>query len=1040
MPGLKESLSLLPLAWRMGQYVSGERRENRDPIFDLNGLLLQPPIPGPYAGVPLGGLGGGCIGRGFRGEFRRWNLNPGKYRHKVVAANQFSVRVLRKGQAPVAQVLAVGDGRETDGLRAWRWGMDPRVGTYHALFPRAWTVYEEAVPLVRLTCRQVSPVLPHDYQDSSLPVCVFEWTVENLGASAADVSIMFSFQNGLGTSSDGAGGHFNRRFSVHRQDSSPRGGEQEAGTTEEAEEGVVVGVHLHHQQEGARDKDALTFAVAADAQSGSRVSLCSRFSSGGAGSKEASEVWRQFLEDGSLREIGRTEEQHGDQDHLETLATRTRGSDRIVETSECALERPSEGRGRGGRVGEQGDGHTDGRHHRYHHHHHRLHHHAGNGKHRRPQHSKEAGPRRPHHRPSKAKESIAAAVCQAVSLGPHGVARLSFALAWDMPIVRFGSGLALPRRYTRFFGKEGGLTAGLIASHALRYYPLWEKEIEAWQRPVLEDPSLPAFYKHMLFNELYFLTDGGTVWTESRAGRAHESDGEEEGGQGWETGRNRRPDQEGEVWRGNREQDARRRAGGASGVENNRTFQSCHGEQRMVGQFLYVEGHEYLMYNTYDVHFYASFALTMLWPMLELSVQRDVAAAVMGQDLGMRRLLARGEMRPRKVAGAVPHDLGCPSGVPWGKVNAYNLQDVNRWKDLGPKLVLQAYRDYMATESAPFARAVWPVLRHVMEAALTAFDRDGDGLIENSGFPDQTYDIWTVKGPSAYTGGLWVAALTAMAALGEAVTTTNGGSDAQAVVAHYQALATQAREAYAGHLWNGTYFDYDNSGSPHQDSIMADQMAGQWYARACGLTPVAKGAQARSSLTTVFKYNVQQFADGCSGAVNGMRPDGQVDDTCMQSQEVWTGTTYSVAAAMLQEAALAASEAAEHSEGRGRALQEEADFLRHAAFETARGLYEAGWKRFGYWFATPEAWNHEGHFRSLGYMRPLSIWAMQWALTRMPATTVSARPADLVGRTDDELEQCDKRRDDDTINGAEQHFSHTNGVQTRNNADQVCNK
>ena len=29
----------------------------------------------------------------------------------------------------------------------------------------------------------------------------------------------------------------------------------------------------------------------------------------------------------------------------------------------------------------------------------------------------------------------------------------------------------------------------------------------------------------------------------------------------------------------------------------------------LVGQFLYLEGHEYLMYNTYDVHFYASFAL-----------------------------------------------------------------------------------------------------------------------------------------------------------------------------------------------------------------------------------------------------------------------------------------------------------------------------------------------------------------------------------------------------------------------------------------------
>ncbi len=45
------------------------------------------------------------------------------------------------------------------------------------------------------------------------------------------------------------------------------------------------------------------------------------------------------------------------------------------------------------------------------------------------------------------------------------------------------------------------------------------------------------------------------------------------------------------------------------------------------GQFLYLEGHEYLMYNTYDVHFYASFALLQLWPQLELSLQKDFLRA-----------------------------------------------------------------------------------------------------------------------------------------------------------------------------------------------------------------------------------------------------------------------------------------------------------------------------------------------------------------------------------------------------------------------------
>ena len=32
------------------------------------------------------------------------------------------------------------------------------------------------------------------------------------------------------------------------------------------------------------------------------------------------------------------------------------------------------------------------------------------------------------------------------------------------------------------------------------------------------------------------------------------------------------------------------------------------------------------MVNTYDVHFYASWALAMLWPLLELTIQKDFAA------------------------------------------------------------------------------------------------------------------------------------------------------------------------------------------------------------------------------------------------------------------------------------------------------------------------------------------------------------------------------------------------------------------------------
>lgn len=44
-------------------------------------------------GVPLGGIGAGTIGRGFKGEFCRYQLIPGMYQYKTVDANQFIVTI-----------------------------------------------------------------------------------------------------------------------------------------------------------------------------------------------------------------------------------------------------------------------------------------------------------------------------------------------------------------------------------------------------------------------------------------------------------------------------------------------------------------------------------------------------------------------------------------------------------------------------------------------------------------------------------------------------------------------------------------------------------------------------------------------------------------------------------------------------------------------------------------------------------------------------------------------------------------------------------
>lgn len=108
------------------------------------------------------------------------------------------------------------------------------------------------------------------------------------------------------------------------------------------------------------------------------------------------------------------------------------------------------------------------------------------------------------------------------------------------------------------------------------------------------------------------------------------------------------------------------------------------------------------------------------------------------------------------------------------------------------------------------------------------FDKDGDCMIENEGFPDQTYDAWTVHGVSAYCGGLWLAALQVMSKVAEIL-------DDNTKMVHYRAWFEKAQSVYVEKLWNGRYFNYDSSNSKSSRSIQADQMAGQWYSVACGL-------------------------------------------------------------------------------------------------------------------------------------------------------------------------------------------------------------
>ncbi len=133
-------------------------------------------------------------------------------------------------------------------------------------------------------------------------------------------------------------------------------------------------------------------------------------------------------------------------------------------------------------------------------------------------------------------------------------------------------------------------------------------------------------------------------------------------------------------------------------------------------------------------------------------------------------------------------------------------------------------------------------------------DHDNDSLIDSEGFPDQTYDAWSVTGASAYCGGLHVATLKVvceMAKLLDDFETHN----------KYSEILDKAKESYDKKLWNGKYYKYDCSNSNYNDSIMTDMCCGHWILRSSGFKyEVFEKEKIKSCLETIFEYNVMKYS------------------------------------------------------------------------------------------------------------------------------------------------------------------------------------
>ena len=500
-------------------------------------------------------------------------------------------------------------------------------------------------------------------------------------------------------------------------------------------------------------------------------------------------------------------------------------------------------------------------------------------------------------RRSTGSEQASAAIALRFRLDPGAVIELPVVISWDLPVTAFASGTRALRRYTDFFSPCGA-NAAAIAAEALRDWRDWRTQIEAWQQPVLERSDLPEPLRMALINELYDLASGGSLWT------------------------------------------------AASPTDP-------------VGRFGVLECLDYAWYESLDVRLYGSFALLQLWPELDKAVLRSFARAIPASDATPRPIgwyFTQGKGRveaARKLAGATPHDLGAPNERPFDATNYTAYQDCNLWKDLASDFVLQVWRTFKLAPSGEdlrFLADCWPAGVEALRY-LKTFDANDDGLPDNGGAPDQTFDDWPLQGVSAYCGALWIAALEAALAMGQRLQ-LELGLDTSAEQREFGGWLEQSRANFDDLLWNGEYYRIDaDSGTP---VVMADQLCGDFCARLLGLPPVVADERARSSLKAIKESCFEAFEGGRLGVANGLRRDGTpLDPKGTHPLEVWTGINFGLAAyyRLMGETATALA-------------------ITGAVVEQ---VYSGGLQ-----FRTPEAITAAGTFRACHYLRAMAIWAL-WA-------------------------------------------------------------
>lgn len=280
------------------------------------------------------------------------------------------------------------------------------------------------------------------------------------------------------------------------------------------------------------------------------------------------------------------------------------------------------------------------------------------------------------------------------------------------------------------------------------------------------------------------------------------------------------------------------------------------------GKFGLWEGLGNCGFHTTDITYHASFGLINLFPDLQKK-QMKMGAAFQRKDGRMHHLFLPG----------------------FEKVdNGYDRVDMNM------QFVLMVLRDYLFTGDREYLLSLWDNVKRAMDS-IEKIDTDKDGL------PDydtrrNTYDAWNFSGVPAYISILWLAALKASAVIAE-----KAGDSARRD--KWNKLLEKGKKSLEEKLWNGEYYNLWVDNGQTDESLMTNQLDGEWFLRMMGLDGNISDERIRGIIECIYRNNF----DAEQGLVNATVPENKKTTihtykNC-QAEAVWTGIGYAFSALAL---------------------------------------------------------------------------------------------------------------------------------------------